>query len=416
MERRLESGQAGMNIPDCSWPDQELSLAWVLALVSLAALAGDGTTGDLTGITTMSSLITTTLNRTAELSSTTMPSIADEATSTIAGLILGTAARTFMAAEFMVETEFRAGALAEATISAGPQVRSMDLARRTAPQAPIPERSVALVTVAKPEASLLRDARGLVEASTVEAGAFMVAVGTVAEATGNSVCFDGIKEMEMGVMTRNMKFRVFRPCLVWIRASIVFSLMLAGFARSGFAQQSAPKTFASAGEACNALFQAVQNDDEQALQAILRAGKDVTSSSDDIEDKLERDGFVQKYQEMHRLVLEPDKTTVLYVGAENWPFPIPLVAQNGRWHFDSGTGRNEVMFRRIGENEDMAIGAFRLLVLAEQEHLARSRDADPVPVYATRFIGVKGAYNGLDWKTDGALPEALVNAGISDES
>ncbi len=246
------------------------------------------------------------------------------------------------------------------------------------------------------------------------AAAFMVAVGTVAEATGNSVCFDGIKEMEMGVMTRNMKFRVFRPCLVWIRASIVFSLMLAGFARSGFAQQSAPKTFASAGEACNALFQAVQNDDEQALQAILGAGKDVTSSSDDIEDKLERDGFVQKYQEMHRLVLEPDKTTVLYVGAENWPFPIPLVAQNGRWHFDSGTGRNEVMFRRIGENEDMAIGAFRLLVLAEQEYRATPLNEGSVPQYARRFVGVKGAHNGLDWKEDGALPQALVNAGISD--
>jgi hypothetical protein len=177
-----------------------------------------------------------------------------------------------------------------------------------------------------------------------------------------------------------------------------------------------PKTFASPGEASHALFQAVQNDDEQALQAILGAGQEVTSSSDDIEDKLERDGFVQKYQEMHRLVREPDKTTVLYVGAENWPFPIPLVAENGKWHFDSGNGRNEIMFRRIGQNEAMTIGAFRLLVLAQQEHLSRSRDGGAVPEYATRLIGVKGAYNGLDWKTDGALPEALVNAGISYEA
>jgi Protein of unknown function (DUF2950) len=214
-------------------------------------------------------------------------------------------------------------------------------------------------------------------------------------------------------MTKNMKFT---PRVVCMMASVVFSLMVFGYARLSFAQQSAPKTFASAGEASNALFQAVQSDDEQALQAILGAGKEVTSSSDEIEDKLERDGFVQKYQEMHRLVLEPDKTTVLYVGAENWPFPIPLVAENGRWHFDSGTGRNEIMYRRIGQNEAMAIGAFRLLVLAQQEHLARSRDADPVPTYATRFIAVKGDYNGLDWKTDGALPEALVNAGVSDEA
>jgi hypothetical protein len=134
-------------------------------------------------------------------------------------------------------------------------------------------------------------------------------------------------------MTKNMKFT---PRVVWMMASVVFSLMVFGYARLSFAQQSAPKTFASAGEASNALFQAVQSDDEQALQGILGAGREVTSSSDEIEDKLERDGFVQKYQEMHRLVLEPDKTTVLYVGAENWPFPIPLVAENGRCHFDSG--------------------------------------------------------------------------------
>jgi len=182
------------------------------------------------------------------------------------------------------------------------------------------------------------------------------------------------------------------------------------------AQQSAPKMFASAGEASNALFQAVQNDDEQSLQAIIGGGKEITSSSDEIEDKLERDDFVQKYQQMHRLVREPSNITVLYVGAENWPFPIPLVAENGRWHFDAKAGGNEILCRRIGDNETMTVGAFRLLVLAQQQHLARSRDVDAVPTYARRFVGVQGAYNGLDWKTDGALPEALVNAGVSDDA
>jgi hypothetical protein len=219
----------------------------------------------------------------------------------------------------------------------------------------------------------------------------------------------------MELMTTNMKLRIFRPRLVWMMASVVFPLVMLGYARLSFAQQSASKTFASPGEAGNALFQAVQEDDEQALQAILGAGKEVTSSSDEIEDKLERDGFVQKYQQMHRLVREPDKTTVLYVGAENWPFPVPLVSQNGRWHFDSRAGTNEILCRRIGDNETMTIGAFRLLVLAQQEHLARSRDVDSIPAYATRFVGLNGAYDGLDWKTDG-VPEALVNAGISDEA
>jgi Protein of unknown function (DUF2950) len=214
-------------------------------------------------------------------------------------------------------------------------------------------------------------------------------------------------------MTTN---NTFKPKLGWMTASIIFSLLLFGCTRLSFAQQSTQRMFASAEEASNTLFQAVQNDDEQSLQAILGAGKEITSSSDVIEDKLERDGFVKKYQEMHRLVREPNNTTVLYVGAENWPFPVPLVAENGRWHFDSKAGSNEILCRRIGDNETMTIGAFRLLVLAQQQHLARSRDVDAVPAYAMRFVGVKGAYSGLDWRTDGALPQALVNAGISDEA
>jgi len=214
-------------------------------------------------------------------------------------------------------------------------------------------------------------------------------------------------------MTSNNKQGIVRSRLTRMMA-VAFWLVVLGFAELGFSQQSTPETFTSAGEASNALFQAVQNNDDQALQAILGGGKDVTSSNDEIEDKLERDGFVKKYQEMHRLVREPNKAMVLYVGAENWPFPIPLVSENGRWHFDSEAGSNEILCRRIGDNETMTIGAFRLLVLAQQQHLARSQDVDAAPTYATRFVGVKGAYNGLDWKTDGPLPEALVNAGFSD--
>jgi hypothetical protein len=219
--------------------------------------------------------------------------------------------------------------------------------------------------------------------------------------------------MEKEVMNKKIRFRQFRPGLAWMLASAV-ALLALGNARLSFAQVSAPRTFASPGEACEALLRAVKSDDEQGLQAIVGAGKEVTSSSDDLEDKLERDGFVQKYQQMHRLVREPDKTVVLYVGAENWPFPFPLVAKDGRWQFDSKAGSNEVLYRRIGQNEAMAIGAFRLLILAEQEHKATPRNEGSVPEYASRFIGVKGEYNGLDWREDGAVPQPLVKAGIND--
>jgi hypothetical protein len=65
---------------------------------------------------------------------------------------------------------------------------------------------------------------------------------------------------------------------------------------------------------------------------------------------------VQKYQEMHRLVKEPDGTTILYIGAENWPTPIPLVKSGNSWYFDTDAGEKEILYRRIGENEISTIG------------------------------------------------------------
>ena len=138
-------------------------------------------------------------------------------------------------------------------------------------------------------------------------------------------------------------------------AGVVVALVVAGFSQVALAQQSPAKTFASAGEAVQALYQAVKNNDEQTVQAILGAGSELTSSGDEAIDKLERNEFVQEYQEMHRLVREADGTTLLYIGAANWPFPVPLVAKNGKWRFDADAGSQEIAARIIGENESVAI-------------------------------------------------------------
>src|SRR5882724_3669784 len=83
------------------------------------------------------------------------------------------------------------------------------------------------------------------------------------------------------------------------------AFLVVGYSQLSLAQKSGPEVFESPGKASSALFQAVQNNDEEAVERILGAGKEVTSSSDEIEDKLERERFSQKYQEMHRLVREP---------------------------------------------------------------------------------------------------------------
>jgi hypothetical protein len=190
--------------------------------------------------------------------------------------------------------------------------------------------------------------------------------------------------MEKEVMhTKNMKLEALETFTVrfaWGFASIILLmsrlsvfLLVTGLASSSFAQDTPPRTFASAGEAANALFDAAKKEDEKALEAILGAGKEVTSSSDEVEDKLEREQFSQKYQEMHRLVREPDGSTVLYIGAENWPFPVPLASKNGAWYFDSARGKQEILFRRIGENEATAAE------VCEQFALAKTEDDPQLP-------------------------------------
>jgi|SRR5271165_1690932 len=160
-------------------------------------------------------------------------------------------------------------------------------------------------------------------------------------------------------------------------------LLVAGFAGASFAQESSqPKTFSSPREASDALFQAAQKENEPALEAILGAGKEVTSSSDEVEDRLEREQFRQKYQEMHRLVQEPDGTTVLYIGAENWPFPVPLVSKNGEWYFDSKTGAQEILFRRIGENEATAIQVCEEFAITKTDQEAKPASYDPITQFA----------------------------------
>src|SRR5713226_4346820 len=153
------------------------------------------------------------------------------------------------------------------------------------------------------------------------------------------------------------------------RSAVIPFAILAMWATTGassaLAEQSAQPAFASAAEASQNLFQAVRSNNEQAIIKILGGPTELASSRDDDQDKVDRELFVQKYQEMHRVGREADGTVTLYIGAENWPFPVPLVAKNGAWRFDSDDGANEIRFRRISENEVTAIGICHALVAPE---------------------------------------------------
>jgi len=174
------------------------------------------------------------------------------------------------------------------------------------------------------------------------------------------------------------------------------AVLLAGsFPLLSMAQDRGEKTFSSAEEAANALVTAAQNNDEKALIEILGPeGKDIVSSGDDAEDAESRANFVEKYREMRRLVNEPDGTTTLYIGAENWPSPIPIMHKGNAWYFDTEEGKKEILYRRIGENEISTIGVCQELAAAQKEYRAARHDE-----YARKIFSDEGQHNGLYWKS-----------------
>jgi hypothetical protein len=205
--------------------------------------------------------------------------------------------------------------------------------------------------------------------------------------------------MEKNIMLHRISFFVQLKYKNFIRIaiSLLFALSMGCSSAPIFAQAQGQRTFASVDDASRALFAAMQAQDEQAPLGILGpAGKDVLSSGDPQEDLDARTGFVVKYQEMHRFVTEANGTVTLIVGAENWPFPIPLVANHGSWYFDTATGKDEILFRRIGKNELAAMDACRELVEAQKQYFARP-PANLPQQFAQRLVSDEGQHNGLYW-------------------
>lgn len=189
-----------------------------------------------------------------------------------------------------------------------------------------------------------------------------------------------------------------------VRLTAVALLLSGGFATRSMAQQQGQKTFSTAEDASNALFTAVGSGDEKAMLEILGSdGKQIVSSGDEAEDTQNRANFVQKYQEMHRLVKEPDGKTTLYIGAENWPTPIPLVNRGNAWYFDTDAGKQEILYRRVGENEISTIRVCQELVAAEKEYKSAQHDA-----YALKIFSDEGQHDGLYWKAADGQPQSPI--------
>src|SRR5439155_26570790 len=132
--------------------------------------------------------------------------------------------------------------------------------------------------------------------------------------------------------------------------------------------------------------------------------KEILQSGDPVADKEGRQEFLEKYDQMHRFVAERNGSVSLYLGAENWPFPIPLVKKNGTWMFDTATGKKELLYRRIGRNELETLDTLHALVDAQKEYAGQLRDGEQVKQYAQTLMSDEGKHNGLFWKTNEGEP------------
>jgi Protein of unknown function (DUF2950) len=181
------------------------------------------------------------------------------------------------------------------------------------------------------------------------------------------------------------------------------------------AQQGGEKTFDSPGAAAVALYDAVRAGDNQNLTDIFGVqAKTLLHTGDDVADKNAARKFVARYDQMHRVVIEPDQTATLYLGAENWPFPISIAKDSSnRWFFDAENGAREVLYRRVGNNELSAIDTCRALVDAQNDYFATRPDGGKPSHYASKLISDSGQHNGLYWQSadnDSPIGPAIAQA------
>jgi len=168
-----------------------------------------------------------------------------------------------------------------------------------------------------------------------------------------------------------------------------------------FAQNSKRKTFPTPEDAVVAAVEAAKAGNTNELMAIFGpAGQNVLSSGDPVMDQRSRDVFLVAYAE--RAMLKPDGPTrrILYVGNEDWPFPIPVVKDGETWRFDTASGAQEILFRRIGHNELSTIGVCKTFVEAQKEYAATGHDGNPAGRPARKFASTPGKHDGLYWKSD----------------
>ena len=190
----------------------------------------------------------------------------------------------------------------------------------------------------------------------------------------------------------------------------------AGLLACAISPALAQKAFSTPEQASEALIAAAESFDVPALKEILGPdGLDLVVTEDPVNDKTQAQNFAAKAREKNAIVRDPKKSSraQLTVGNEDWPLPIPLVKSSKGWRFDTKAGRQELLYRRIGQNELDAIEVCRGYVEAQHEYALEKHDGATVNQYAQRVLSTPGKHDGLAWQDADGSWQGPVGEGIA---
>ncbi len=202
-------------------------------------------------------------------------------------------------------------------------------------------------------------------------------------------------------MTEDVDRRRARRRRGLLLASIVAVLAGFGISTATVAAEAIQMTFASPEQAADRLVAASRTDKTDELAKILGPrGRKLIHSGDRVADRAGREKFISAYAEKHEIETRSESRAILVIGADDWPFPVPLVKQGDSWRFDTAAGEEEILNRRIGRNELDAMQVCAAIVDAEHDYASRDRTGSGYLEYAQKFRSDPGKHDGLYWPAD----------------
>jgi Protein of unknown function (DUF2950) len=186
----------------------------------------------------------------------------------------------------------------------------------------------------------------------------------------------------------------------WAGSVIAGLLILLAQGCASSPKPATPGVFASPQDAVQSLTDSLREHNTAQLLAVMGPGSEqIVASGDQVADRQRRERFLALYDQKHAIVNETPDEATLVVGDSQWPFPVPIVQRDGGWVFDVEAGKQEILNRRIGENELAAIQVCKAVADAQREYALRDVDGSDVPQYAQHFASDPGKRNGLYWLT-----------------